>query len=164
MFALYQTTNWHIGNVFVMYIQYFLFFTFVILASLHLPFPSITSSLSPPFTFPSLPSLFHFNSLCDSYWLCVCEKKRERGVERPAKLEQSSPWWYFYPGQQAPPGVYITYTHTLPHTLFISLSLWYCFVSSLTFLPLSLFFILSFSQTHHRHEGRRALSCWLACS
>lgn len=36
-------------------------------------------------------------------------------MAKPAKLEQSSPRWYFYPGQQAPPGVYIT--HTLPHTL-----------------------------------------------
>lgn len=56
-------------------------------------------------------------SLCYSCW-CVFErkkKKKERCVVKPAKLEQSSPRWYFYPGQQAPPGVYVT--HTLPHTL-----------------------------------------------
>lgn len=41
--------------------------------------------------------------------------------------------------------------HTSSHSLFISLSLWYSFLSSLPSLCLSLFVILSFSHTHHHH-------------
>lgn len=85
-------------------------------------------------------------------------------MERPAKLLQSSPWWYFYPGQQAPPGVYIT--HTLPHTLspyhFLSLIL-FCFVLALL-ASLSVF-MLSFSHPHYhpRREGARLAARW-GCS
>lgn len=110
-------------------------------------------SHSPPFTFPSLPSFIYF-----SPWLmlvCVCgktgEREKERAVESPAKLEQSSPWWYFYPGQQAPPGVYITHTHTytLPPLSPSSLSLiCFCFIRALS-VSLSVFSILALSHTHH---------------
>lgn len=79
-------------------------------------------------------------------------------MERPAKLLQSSPWWYFYPGQQAPPGVYIT--HTLPHML----SSYHFLSDTLLLRPcpsrVSLrFHAVFFSPTLSSEEGGGAFGC-----
>lgn len=153
------------------------------ISSIMCPFPlnRITSFLLLHISI--IPLFLHLFPLFFSFWhpLVVClwkrEREREWGVERPAKLEQSSPWWYFYPGQQAPPGIYITHTHISSCSPLIAFSpIQFGFILD---LPASLFIFRSVfltdasaaSSSSCREEGARplvslqleTLAVWLLC-